>query len=82
MLYVTPSTTQWSDAFLVIDKALHMNVTLPLILVGSLRINVGIESDAYREQPEIRYDNICVVMHQLYIIEICKLLASYIIHMR
>ena len=68
MLYVTPSTTQWSDAFLVIDKALHMNVTLPLILVGSLRTSVGIEFgfDVYREQSKIRDNNVCVVMHQLY----------------
>ena len=42
MLYVTPSTTQCSNEFLVINEALHMNVTLPLMLVGSLRINVGV----------------------------------------
>ena len=59
-----------------------MNVTLPSILVGSLRTSVGIVSgfDVYREQSKIRDDNICVTMHQLYNIDqMYKLLYSSVI---
>ena len=63
MLYVTPSTTQWSNAFLVIDEALHRNVTLPSTLVGSLRMNAGtLGYCSHREQSEIRDDNIMFVL--------------------
>ena len=56
MLYRTPSTIQYIVALLVIDEAVHCNVTLLLgeIMEGSsLRVNAGI-TDVNVEQSGIR----------------------------